>query len=64
LPSLLAQAEQPLLEDRVTLVPQRDRETEALMVVGDAGQAVLAPAIRARSRLVVGEVVPGMPSGL
>ena len=30
------------------------------MVVGDAAQAVLAPAIRPRSRLVMGEVVPGM----
>src|SRR5262249_20348825 len=30
------------------------------MVVGDAGQAVFAPAVRARARLVVGEIVPGV----
>src|SRR5262249_14298088 len=35
-------------------------KTESLMVVGDAGQAVLAPAVGARTGLVVAEVVPGV----
>ena len=56
----VGQAEQALLQDRVAPVPQREREAEALLVVGDAAEAVLAPAIRARARLVVGEVVPGV----
>src|SRR5262249_21148447 len=54
------QAEHPLLEDRVPAVPQRQREAEALLVVGDAGQPVLAPAVRARAGLVVAEVRPGV----
>ena len=49
----VGQAEQPLLEDRVLAVPEREREAEPLLVVGDAGEAVLAPAIGARARLVV-----------
>ena len=56
----VGQAEQPLLEDRVLAVPEGQREAEPLLVVGDAGQAVLAPAIGARAGLVVGEVVPGV----
>ena len=56
----VGQAEQPLLEDRVLAVPQRQREAEPLLVVGDAGQAVLAPAVGARAGLIVAEVVPGV----
>ena len=57
-PLAVGQAEQPLLEDGVVAVPQGERETEPLLVVGDAAQPVLAPAIRAQSRLVMREVVP------
>ena len=56
----VGQAEQPLLEDRIAAVPEREREAEALAVVGEAGEAVLAPAVGARARLVVAEVVPGV----
>ena len=56
----VGQAEQALLEDRVLAVPEREREAEPLLVVGDAGQAVLAPVIGARARLVVAEVIPGV----
>ena len=49
----VGQAEQPLLEDRVLAVPQRDGEAELLLVVGDAGEAVFAPAVGARARLIV-----------
>ena len=52
------QAEQPLLEDRVAPVPQREREAQPLLVVADPGDAVLAPAVGARPGLVVGEVRP------
>src|SRR5208283_3626534 len=48
------------LQDRVLAVPQRQREAETLVVVGDAGQAVLAPAIGAGAGLVVTEVIPGV----
>ena len=53
------QAEEPLLQDRIAAVPQRDREADALMAVGDAAEAVLVPAIGARTRVIVREVLPG-----
>ena len=56
----VGQPEQAFLEDRVLAVPQGQREAEPLLVVGDAGQAVFAPAIGARAGLVVGEVIPGV----
>ena len=52
------QPEQPLLEDRVATVPQREREVEPATLVGDAQQAVLAPAVGARPRVVVRLVAP------
>ena len=57
--SLVAtEAEEALLQDRVAAVPHRDGEAQALVVVADAADPVLAPAVRSRSRMVVGEVVP------
>src|SRR5690348_3740785 len=52
------QAEQALLEDRVDTIPQRERETEALLLVGHAGETVFSPSIGSRARLVMREVVP------
>src|SRR6185295_877040 len=58
--SLLArEAEEALLQDRVLPVPQRHRETELLLPVGDPRDAVLVPAVRARAGVVVWHVVPG-----
>src|SRR6185437_7741415 len=59
----IGETEQALLEDRVLAVPQSDGEAEELAVVGDAGNAILAPAIGARPRLVVGEIIPGIAVG-
>jgi len=56
----VGQPEHALLEDRVVAVPQRQRETQALPVVTDTGNAVLAPAVGARARLIVTEVIPGI----
>src|SRR5215467_8163463 len=56
----VGQTEDPLLDDRVRAVPEREREAENLPVVRDAGEAVLAPAVGARARLVAAEVVPGV----
>ncbi len=54
------EAEHPLLQDRVLAVPQRKREAELLAVVADAGDAVLAPPVGARARVVVRQVIPGV----
>src|SRR6185503_13698483 len=55
---LVGQAEQPLFQDGVVPVPQRERQAQELPVIGKAGEAVLAPAVGAAARLVVGEIVP------
>src|SRR5207245_11322094 len=57
------QAEQALLEDRVAPVPQRQREAQPAVIVGDSGDAVLAPAVRARARVIVRKGVPGRAAG-
>src|SRR5262249_27763062 len=54
------QAEEALLDDRVPAVPEREREAEQLVVVRDAGEAVLSPPVRPRSRLIVAEMIPGV----
>ena len=56
----VGEAEQALLQDRVLAVPQGERQAQALLVVGDAGDAVLAPAVGAGAGVVVREVVPGI----
>ena len=54
----VGQTEEAFFQDRVPAVPQRERETEDLVIIGDACQPVFAPVIGARSRLVVREIVP------
>ena len=54
------EAEEPFLEDRVLAVPQGQTEAEALLVIGNAGDAVLAPAGCARAGMIVGEEIPGV----
>src|SRR5262245_22407248 len=54
----VGEPEEPLLEDRVASVPQRDGETQLLLIVGKPGKAVLSPPVGARARLVVREVIP------
>ena len=54
----VGEPEQPLFQDRVPLVPERERKAQPLLVVGDSAQAVFAPPVGARARLVVREVVP------
>ncbi len=56
----VGQAEEALLKNRVPLVPQRERQAQALLVVADSGQAVLAPPVGPGPRLVVTEVRPGV----
>ena len=56
----IGQAEQPLLEDRVLAVPQGESETQPLMVIAKAGEAVLAPMVSAGASLIMREVIPGV----
>ncbi len=56
----VGQAEEALLDDGIGAIPEGEGEAEPLAVVGDSGEAVLAPAVGARPRLIVAEVVPGV----
>ena len=56
----VGQTEQPFLEDRILAVPQRNREAEQLLLIGDPGESVFAPAISSRARLIVAELIPGV----
>src|SRR5512139_3644159 len=56
----VGESEQPFLEEGVLLVPQRQSQAQVLVLVAQAGDAVLAPAVGAAARLVVGEVIPGV----
>lgn len=62
-PLRIREAEEPLLEDRVLLVPQAEGEAQALLVVGDAEQAVLVPPVGPPTSVVVGERAPGVSAG-
>jgi len=56
-------SEETLLENRIYPVPKSEREAQALVVVADAGDAILGPAISARAGMIVGEVIPGRAVG-
>ena len=59
--SLLAgDAEKALLENRVAAIPERDREADQLVPVGNAGDAVFVPAISLRAGVLMRERSPGV----
>ena len=59
----VGEAEQALLENRIGAVPQRQGDAQLLLVVAESCKSVLAPAIRARARVIMGEVVPRVAGG-
>src|SRR5882724_9751124 len=52
------ETEGALFKDRITAIPERQRKTDQLMAIADARESVLVPAIGARSRVIVWQVVP------
>src|SRR5882724_1715791 len=54
----VGEAEETFLENRVLAVPERDRQTQALLIVAQARDPILAPAICATTRMIVAEVLP------
>jgi hypothetical protein len=56
----VGQTEEAFLENGVAAIPQGQGEAEPLLVFGQAGEAVLAPAVGPGAGLIVGEVVPGV----
>src|SRR5438270_11286193 len=59
----IRQAEEPLFEERITMVPKRGREEQNLVAIANPGDAILAPAIGLAACQVVRQVVPGVAGG-
>lgn len=59
----IRQPEQPLLQDRILLVPERHGEAEVLVAIAKPRETVLVPAIGAASRVVVRKVLPSASVG-
>src|SRR4030095_4435108 len=57
------ETEEAFLQDRVAAVPEGQREAEPPVVIADPGDAVLAPPVRARPRVVVREGLPDRAVG-
>ncbi len=55
---IAGEAEETLLQDRVAAIPESRRETQALMIVADAPDAVLAPAVSAQMSVFEREIFP------
>jgi len=60
----VGEAEEPLLENGVLSVPEGESKAEVLFIVGNAGDAVLAPAVGARAGVVMGKEIPASPPSL
>ena len=58
-----AETEDSLLQDGIASVPERERETKMLPPIAEPSQAVLAPAVGARARVVERKVAPGVAVG-
>ena len=56
----VGQTEKTLLENRIASVPESKREAKSLVVIGESGDAILAPSIGAAAGMVVREVLPGI----
>ena len=59
-PLAVGQAKHSLLEYGILAIPQSEGKAQALLVIAEAGDAVLAPVIGARARLIVGKVAPSV----
>lgn len=62
-PLRAADAKVPLFEHPVFAVPEGEAEAETLVVVGDAGDSVFAPAVGAGAGLFVREGFPDVAIG-
>jgi hypothetical protein len=56
---MAVQAIEPLFENRVLAVPQREREAQVLMAIAETCEAVFIPTVGARSGVVVRKGFPG-----
>ena len=59
----VGEAEEALFENWIVLVPKGQGLIELAVIVADAGQAVVAPAVGAAAGVIVGEIFPGGAAG-
>ncbi len=52
------QAEEALLQNRIASIPERQREANVLVTIGDSRDSIFAPAIRARTGVIVRKIFP------
>jgi hypothetical protein len=57
---MTSDAKKALLEDVILAVPQRERQTHALAIIGDPGNTIFSPSISPRTCMLVGKVVPSV----
>ena len=55
---LPGQPERPLLQDRITAVPQRQPQAQPLLHIAEPGQPILAPPVGAGPGSIVRQVIP------
>ncbi len=60
---IASEAKEPFFQDRITAIPERQGKTQPLVVIGDAGEAVLAPTIGSRTGVIVRKKIPGSAGG-
>jgi hypothetical protein len=59
----VGQPEQPLLQDRISAVPEGDGEAEVLLIVAEPAETVLSPSVGVRTRRLVWQIAPGIAVG-
>src|SRR6266478_5009687 len=51
-------AEQPLLQNRIALIPKGERETKPPFLIGNSTDTVFVPTVRTRTRMLVWKIIP------
>ena len=54
----IGEPKEAFLDDRISSIPKCEREAQSLLLIREASQAVLAPMVGARTRLILAEVAP------
>src|SRR5688500_15574913 len=54
------EAEEPLFEDRIFFIPEREGEAEPLLAIAESSETVFAPTICAAAGVFVRKIFPGI----
>ncbi len=56
----VGQSEQPFLENWIAAIPERHRETEPALAIGDSQQTIFAPAVCPAASMIVRKILPAI----